>query len=208
MPRGRRILLHYTTSSAAARKLVESAPVNRPGKGNIFILHSQEELRGFPTSSMLLIFVEYSSTSMIYKGILHFRNTVVGWSNGCVVFDGHTIAFLFCVLYTSVSLVLVPTLAIGGEAPMPPEVGASLLPIVSLELPYPSGHTSVVFALLTGTSVQPSERSFLARWILCIACISSETRCTVRRRVFGVYGYCSFISFTSLQKNLSTIVPF
>jgi hypothetical protein len=73
--------------------------VNRQRKGDILVLDSQQELQGFYASGSLLVLIQQAYSTMLDKGVLNLRNTAVGWNSGCIIFDGQTIAKLFCILY-------------------------------------------------------------------------------------------------------------
>jgi hypothetical protein len=60
--------------------------------------------QGFYASFPLLVLAEKARRILNYNGILNLRNTAVGGNGGCVIFYGHTVAILFCVLYTLVNL--------------------------------------------------------------------------------------------------------
>jgi hypothetical protein len=48
----------------------------------------------------LAILMEKASRRAFYRGILHFKNTTIGWNGVCAIFYGHAVEILFCILYT------------------------------------------------------------------------------------------------------------
>ena len=56
--------------------------------------------------------------TFFYKGILNFRNAEIGENDYCVVFYGHTVAILFCILYIRVSPVRSSHTSTHCEAPV------------------------------------------------------------------------------------------
>jgi len=76
----------------------------RQKKGNILILNPQEELERLNTARTLFVCVEHAGCAICNKCILDLRDTAVGWDGRCIIFYGHIVEKLFCILYSLADL--------------------------------------------------------------------------------------------------------